>query len=176
VGLHRRLFFALWPDESVRQQIKSAPYPRLKPKTTPLENWHMTLVFLGPTTPEQQAGLERAAAMVSAKPFTMNLDTTGQFARARVAWLGCQRPHRELVFLQRSLEIALRESCPEHPAFATAVCPYCPHVTLYRHISERHVPEKVEPVHWPVSSFSLIESRPSERPVYQVLNSWNLTA
>jgi len=170
----RRLFFALWPDNSIRQQIKSAPYPRLKSKTTPLENWHMTLVFLGPTLPEQQAGLERAATTVSAKPFTMSLDITGQFMQARVAWLGCQHPHAGLASLQQSLESALRDCCPKHPAFVSGVRPYCPHVTLYRQVSEMHIPEKTGPVYWPVSSFCLIESRPAERPVYQVLNRWNL--
>ncbi len=171
----RRLFFALWPDNSIRQQIKSASYPRLKPKTTPLENWHMTLVFLGPTLPEQQGRLERAAATVRVEPFTLSLDITGQFARAQVAWLGCGHPGKELIALQGELESALRETCPEHPAFVSAVRPYCPHVTLYRHINDMHVPEKIEPVYWPVSSFCLIESRPAERPVYRVLNGWNLT-
>jgi 2'-5' RNA ligase len=172
----RRLFFALWPDNSIRQQIKSAPYPHLKPKTTPLENWHMTLVFLGPTLAEQRARLERAATTVHAKPFTLRLDITGQFSQARVAWLGCGYPGKELIVLQGELESALRKACPEHPAFVSVARPYCPHVTLYRHISNMHVPEKIEPVCWPVSSFCLIESRMAERPVYRVLNSWNLTA
>jgi 2'-5' RNA ligase len=172
----RRLFFALWPDNSIRQQIKSAPYPHLKPRTTPLENWHMTLVFLGPTLPEQQDRLEHAAATVRAKPFTLSLDITGQFARAQVAWLGCRHPRKELVALQGELESALSETCPEHPAFASVVRPYCPHVTLYRHVYDMHVAEEIEPVYWPVSSFCLIESRPADRPIYRVINSWDLTA
>lgn len=171
----RRLFFALWPDNSIRQQIESAPYPHLKPKTTRLENWHMTLVFLGSTLPEQQSRLECAAATVRVEPFTLNLDITGQFAQARVAWLGCRHPSKELFALQGELESALREACPEHPALVSAVRPYCPHVTLYRHVSNMYVPEKIEPVYWPVSAFCLIESRPAERLAYRVLNGWDLT-
>ncbi len=170
----RRLFFALWPENSVRQQIQSASFPHLKPRTTPRENWHMTLVFLGLTLPDQQLRLERAAARVNAKPFTLCLDTTGQFSSAQVVWLGCGHLHKELVSLQGKLESLLRDSCPEHPAFVSGVRPYCPHVTLYRHIRKRHIPEKIEAVNWPVSSFCLIESRPAERPIYRVLNRWNL--
>jgi 2'-5' RNA ligase len=173
---NRRLFFALWPEESIRRLIESAPYRHLKPKTTPPENWHMTLVFLGPTSAEQQARLGHAASKLVAESFTMSLDTTGQFKRAQVVWLGCQYPDRNLVKLQEKLESALRESCPEHPAFNSEMRLYCPHLTLYRHIRKSYSPERVAPIEWPVNSFCLIESRPDQRPVYQVLNSWNLDA
>jgi len=170
----RRLFFALCPDESVRRKIQQAPFPRLKPKMTPSGNWHMTLVFLGPTTDQQQRDFEQVAASVRVEPFTMNLDISGKFIRAGVAWFGCRHPHASLVGLQSKLAVGLREARPEHPAFAAAMRPYCPHVTLYRHVKKSLVPERIKPVPWPVDSFGLIESRPSERPVYRVLNRWYL--
>ena len=170
----RRLFFALWPDDGVRRLIREAPFPRLKPRTTPMENWHMTLVFLGPTSLEQQQVCEQVADTIDAAPFEVCLDYTGKFIRARVAWLGCSRPHPALVQLQADLEAGLRRACPEHSAFAEQPRPYCPHVTLYRKVGKPLVPEKIKPVRWAVDSFSLIESRPAERPVYRVLNSWQL--
>lgn len=174
MNLHRRLFFALWPEESIRRQIESASYRHLKPKTTPPENWHMTLVFLGPTAAEQQVRLEQAASRLEAEPFTISLGTTGQFKRAQVVWLGCQYPDRPLLKLQEKLESMLRESCPEHPSFSSEKRLYCPHLTLYRHIRMSYSPERIVPIEWPVNSFSLIESRPDQRPVYRVLNCWNL--
>ena len=170
----RRLFFALWPDDSVRRSIQAAPFPKLKPHTTPMENWHLTLVFLGPTTAAQQLTCERVADGVRADPFALELDITGKFIRAKVAWLGCSRPHPELVRLQTELESGLRWACPEHAAFVAQPRPYCPHVTLYRKVDKPLVPEKINPVRWAVDSFSLVESRPAEQPVYRVINSWKL--
>jgi 2'-5' RNA ligase len=176
MNCNRRLFFALWPKEAIRQQIKSASYSRLKPKTIPPENWHMTLVFLGPTPAEQRARLEQAASKLEAEPFTMSLDTTGQFKRAQVVWLGCQYPDRHLLKLQEKLESALRENCLEHPSFISEMRPYCPHLTLYRHIRKPYSPERIVPIEWPVDSFCLIESRPDQHPVYRILNRWELDA
>ena len=170
----RRLFFALWPDEDVRRRIREAPYPKLKPRTTPMENWHMTLVFLGSTSTQQRACCIEVADRIQGEPFELVLDMTGKFIRARVAWLGCSRPQPALVRLQAELESGLRQSCPDHPAFAERVRPYCPHVTLYRKVSKALVPEKIRPVRWPVDSFSLVESRPAERPVYRILKRWPL--
>ena len=170
----RRLFFALWPGEGVREQIQNADYPRLKDRTTPRENWHTTLVFLGPSSASQQEGFERAAATLSARPFELTLDVTGYFRKARVAWLGCQHPPSQLMDLQRELEHALRASCPRHPAFYAEERVFRPHLTLYRNI--RHSPRarQITPIHWAVSEFCLVESRPSERPVYTILKRWPL--
>ena len=170
----RRLFFALWPDDNVRRLISEAPYPRLKPRTTPMENWHMTLVFLGPTSPAQLTRCTAVADGIVAEPFVLELDMTGKFIRARVAWLGCSHPAPGLVRLQADLENGLRRACPDHPTFVERQRPYCPHVTLYRKVGKPLVPEKIKPVRWAVDSFSLVESRPSERPVYRILDSWQL--
>lgn len=174
MNTQRRLFFALWPDDPVRQQIKLAPYPHLKPKTTPIENWHLTLVFLGPTNTNQQLKFEQAADTVNADSFTLKLDITGQFERARVSWIGCRHLNRPLLELQKNLESGLREHCPKHPAFSSGPRPYHPHVTLYRHIRKACIPEKFTAVQWQVDSFCLIESRPSDCPVYRILKRWYL--
>jgi len=170
----RRLFFALWPDEGVRQRIATADYTHLKPQTTPMENWHMTLVFLGVTSVNQQARLEYAIEQIKVEAFDLSLDTTGQFMPAQVAWLGCQHPAPGLLRLQEKLERSLRKACPEHPAFASAPVPYCPHLTLYRNIRERQTPQTVTPVNWSVRHFHLIESCRGHRPVYRLLNRWAL--
>lgn len=172
----RRLFFALWPDIGVRRQIQSAPYPKLKPNTTPLEHWHLTLVFLGLTTSSQQRLFEGVADGIHAAQFELVLDITGMFARARVAWLGCSHPHAGLVKLQAELESGLRAACPDHPAFAERQRPFCPHVTLYRKVDKPMVPQKIRPVSWAVNRFNLVESRPAQRPVYRLLRSWELDA
>lgn len=181
---YRRLFFALWPDEEVRRQIESARFLRMQQSTTPRTHWHMTLVFLGMTSHQQQYRLERAAASVQAAPFDLLLDTWGYFARARVGWLGCRQPAQALLDFQRALESALRNACPTHSAFDGASYRYCPHVTLYRHVDAFSTSPEAKskeaaalvPVKWPVESFSLIESRRGKQPVYRTLNCWKLSS
>lgn len=172
----RRLFFALWPDAHVREQVQGADFPHLKPNTTPPENWHMTLVFLGPTSAAQQAGFERAVDALHSEPFDLSLDMLGYFPRARVAWLGCQHPPSRLLELQANLESALRASCPRHPAFLAEQKAYRPHLTLYRNIRNKPRARRMTPVSWQPGEFCLVESRPSERPVYRILNRWAIGA
>ena len=172
----RRLFFALWPDESVRQQIDSAAFPRLSQNRSPRAHWHMTLVFLGLTQTVQQRNLERAAASIVAAPFDLQLDTTGQFSRAHIGWLGCVQSSPALFNFQNRLESALRDCCPSHPAFVTAQHSFCPHITLYRHVKAYPRVVLAVPVNWRISSFSLIESRRGEKPVYRTLKNWSLVA
>ncbi len=169
-----RLFFALWPNQAVRAQIENSPFPRLKPNTTPRENWHITLLFLGPTTSSQRIKFEQAAATIQARSFTLSLDKFGQFGRARVAWLGCSQPPETLIEFQQHLESALRDACPDHTAFKKPVQPFKPHVTLYRHIKNKVPEARISPVEWNVREFCLIESRPDQRPVYRVLSKWQL--
>ena len=134
----------------------------------------MTLVFLGPTSPAQQELFEQAAGTVRSGAFEFGLDITGYFKKARVSWLGCQHPPEPLLELQRTLENALRAACPRHPAFIGRDGTYRPHLTLYRNIRQKPGVARFDPIHWPVSEFCLIESRPSERPVYRILNRWSL--
>lgn len=177
----RRLFFALWPDELVRQQIESTLLAQPQRNATPRAHWHMTLVFLGMTSRQQQSCLEKAATSVKARSFHLQLDTTGYFPHARVAWLGCRQYNQALQDFQGALEQALRNACPSHTAFDRPSHSFCPHVTLYRHVDSfpavSAFPEiEVEStsIKWPVRSFSLIESRRTGQPVYRTLNRWGL--
>jgi len=83
-----RLFFALWPGEAQCQALaqvqRQLPVPFGRP-THPLDI-HLTLVFLGPATPEQRQCAEAAAGRVQNPSFEVILDRVGSFPRARVLW------------------------------------------------------------------------------------------
>ena len=167
----RRLFLALWPDADTRQHLAAlaarAAGQRGQVHTA---NLHLTLVFLGATNRAQLLAYQSALADVVVPRFDLVLDQYGYWPKPRILWLGCHQTPPQLLALVADLQQRLR-SCgfvPERRAFQA-------HVTLARHFPgptpDWPLPT---PVHWPVSTFALVESRASEpgRQPYQVLQSW----
>lgn len=93
------------------------------------ENLHLTLAFVGPLSADRARELAGMLAGVEVAPFDWELDHTGVFERARVAWAGGRRSTRVKDLAQRAREI-LREL---RIAFDTK--PFEPHVTLLRNVS-----------------------------------------
>ncbi|WP_109489344.1 RNA 2',3'-cyclic phosphodiesterase [Occallatibacter savannae] len=90
------------------------------------DTWHITLQFLGETTPEKFECLTACLAQIRAVPVPIRLDNTGVFAKAGVFWAG--------VTVSPELRLLHKAVC-----VATASCgvqsddrPYRPHVTLAR--------------------------------------------
>lgn len=168
-----RLFFALWPDESVREAISR--YTRLLPpdigRVVPRYNWHMTLHFIGNTTFVEKDCLHSQAAKLEAKPFDLQIDCDGYFRKPEVAWLGCRHPPDALFDLQHNLG-RLISQCEYQPETR----PYSPHVTVVRKVSKK--PEVMSPgrIDWHVNRFVLIESVSEQDGVrYRVLEEYPLT-
>lgn len=55
-----RLFFALWPNATIRRRL-AAHCPR-HGRPVPPQNWHVTLVFLGTLAPAAWTALAEAVA------------------------------------------------------------------------------------------------------------------
>ncbi len=169
-----RLFFALWPDNSLRQamhdrfgEIRSLAR---RGRRVPRHNLHLTLHFLGNISLSRVSCFEECAARVRARPFELVLEPGGWFQRARVLWLGCRSVPAELLRLQSDLGLALSDCdyVPEARAFH-------PHVTMARKISGPVESFAIEAVHWPVDSFALIVSQPVDGGVrYRVRARYSL--
>ncbi len=169
----RRLFFALWPDEAVRERLRAAQaaMPPRGGRPVHVEDVHVTLVFLGTVDPERQACAERVAAAVRGAPCTLRIDQQGYWPQPRVAWCAPGETPEALRQLVRRLARALADC-----GFAPERRPYRPHVTLFRH--SRAVPTGPldEPFDWPATEFVLAASAPAgEGPRYRVLARWPLT-
>jgi len=125
----QRLFFAVWPDEGVREQLRAAQQglPRRGGRPVHVEDIHVTLAFLGQVDEEHRACMEQAAAGVRGAAFELLIDRQGYWPRPRVAWCApavIPEPLRDLVHrLNRALRPCGFE--PERRA-------YSPHVTLFR--------------------------------------------
>jgi 2'-5' RNA ligase len=150
-----RLFFALWPDEEVREHIGAFvdTIPAETGRVVPRYNWHMTLHFIGNTTFDEKACLDRQARKVQANAFDLTIDQTGFFKKSKVFWLGCENSPKALFDLQQNLgkKISQCEYGPE-------TRPYSPHITVARKVTEKPEFKLSSKIPWYVDRFVLIES------------------
>ena len=171
-GKRKRLFFALWPDAQVRSRLAAlqAALPRQQGSWVHPEDLHVTLQFLGPVEPAQQACIAEAAGAVRAEPFDLEIDRLDFWSRPRIVWAGVAGVPPQLDALVETLgrNLARCGFQPEKRA-------YRPHVTLLRKTTpiEKHALEK--PIPWHVDHFVLVESRPGgDPPWYRPLEGWKL--
>ena len=170
----RRVFFGLWPDDSVRAAIvkQFAQMPQYHAQATRMtpNNLHLTLHFIGHVDSVMLDCLQLAAQKVTADAFNLQLDCTGYFLPPKVFWLGCTQTSHALQLLHQQLSEVL------HPCgYVAESRAFSPHVSLLRKLQEPGEQVAVEAIDWPVQSFALIESLPSSSGVlYRPLQNYFL--
>jgi RNA 2',3'-cyclic 3'-phosphodiesterase len=166
--LRLRLFFALWPDDPVRNALAAAAAPLLEAcrgRRVAKRNYHLTLAFLGGVPARLLDGICAAAAGVGAEPFDLEFDSHGHWAGPRVAWLGCRQPPTAADALAQALWTVL-----EPLGFRPDTRPFRPHLTVLRGCARCDWPGPVAPVGWPVRDFVLVRSETLPAgPRYEVL-------
>lgn len=171
----KRVFFALWPDDSVRSDIESAfnhsTFSAANKLSYSLQNLHLTLHFMGRLELTVIDELASAASSVHAPSFELVLNRFGLFADANVLWLGPEEVPDELLILHQQLQKILQASHLKIDSRA-----YQPHVSLLRKFrASPDLMEKADDVHWVVRKFALIESVQSAAGViYQPLAEFSL--
>lgn len=173
------MFFALWPDEALRQRIDEATQHlaaahatrgrRLSP-----QRYHLTLQFLGdfaPLLPSVVDGAIAAAEDVRGAAFELSLDRSGNFGGTRVGWLGPTRTPAGLQQLWEALGRALAGRGVPVRSTATLT----PHVTVLRDMRQPLPAAAIPPLPWAVDEFVLIDSRPGHGD-YAVRHRWPLRA
>lgn len=164
----KRVFFALWPDETARQQImgcfRQSVFASQPGRPLTAENLHLTLHYMGQLELPLIAELQQAAAQIEQPVFSLRLDRFGSFPAAGVLWLGCSQPPEALVHLHQILAKRLLAAGiePEQRSFQ-------PHVTLMRHYKQALTAEQsslAQPLDWAVKQFALLESVSSKQGVY----------
>ena len=170
-----RLFFALWPEQPLAEQIHyavQAPLRNSDGKRVPECNFHITLVFYGSADARQRACLELAADKITARRFNLNLSQLGYFAKPKVIWLAPDDIPDALTQLQFDLSQVLVEQC----AYQAEQRPYRPHLTLARKSRQAPSEKVIDAVSWQVHRFVLVQSitRP-EGAEYRVLKEWELS-
>ena len=168
-----RLFFALWPNETLRGRLHATANDisiEATARRVPRNNLHLTLHFIGNVYFEELACLQRQARRVSVDKFRFDIDCQGFFSKPRVAWLGCREVPAALDELQAQLGRQLR-LCGYEPEKRR----YHPHVTVARKIDSAGDAEEFDPISWMVGEFALIEVQQVPRGVqYRVVETYPL--
>ncbi len=168
-----RSFFALDLDKKSKENIRLWRDVQLKDvgKAVHKNNFHITLVFLGNISEQQNTSIIKLASSINCKRFTLKLNKTGHWKKPGILWLApIVQPEQlgDLVF-------KLKESAHK-VGLESEERAYKPHLTLarkckYQPENNINVPEfKLEFNH-----FKLFESISTENGVrYQSIQSWPL--
>lgn len=169
----QRLFFALWPETELQQQMAKAAaalLPRDAGRPVRAENLHCTLVFLGGVDADQRLCVEDVAARVQAQRFGLVFNRFGYFRRPQVAWLGCTVTPPALRTLVADLSYGA-EAC----GFPLEQRPYEVHLTVARKLRRDPGRPPLIPIAWEVERFALVESVSEDDGVhYHPLRFWDL--
>ena len=169
-----RLFFALWPDDDIRNNIdhrfSSAPQYTSNGRILHRDNLHITLHFIGNVSHQSMLCLQQAALSVDAKSFQLTLNHFDYFKKAKVFYMGLQELKPALTALHESLGDAL--SVCDYKIESRV---YNPHVTLMRKLLHAGELVKFAPIFWSVKDFVLVESISIESGVrYEVRQRYPL--
>ena len=171
----KRLFFALWPDESTRLALgaageAAAAAAGIRGRRTPLRRIHLTLLFLGDLDEAGEARARAVADTAARTPaFDLTLDQVGSFPRSRVLWVGTREAPAELTRLWFALRDGLAGLASEHNRGALV-----PHVTCWRDIDRPLPTAPIAPIRWRVDGFVLVHSTLGVPPQYHVVSHWPL--
>lgn len=165
-----RVFFALWPDDSVRSELACcAKGLDAGGRIVPAAHLHLTLAFLGVQKGSAVERLARRASIIPVIPLTLNLDLLGYFARPQVAWIGPRHsPSALAAWQQQVVDLCLSEGITGTNAV------FRPHVTLRRFVQGPREPKIHEPpIIWSVRRWALVESGNEGKPGrYRILAEW----
>lgn len=159
-GRSRRLFFALWPDETVRAATVSATARAVAAaggRPVPPDSLHVTLAFLGSLPTERVADVLAAARSVRAAAGAQTFDRIAQWGRGGPLVLEATRLEPALERLQSALANALLGA-----NFALDRRAFRPHITLSRQPARRLPPAPPDvpggALAWPYAAFVLVDS------------------
>ena len=196
----RRLFFALWPDEAMRDAMAQATREAALGsggRPVPAANLHVTLAFLGSVAQRRLARLREVARAAALDPAVA--DPRGRAGPREASSVSADRPGEALALAFDHLEYwrgaqLLCAAPAESPAWTAALAgrlqarlaesgfapdlkSFRPHVTVARKIERPGPVGRMPEVTWRFTELVLVESRTlPEGPLYSVAASWPLWA
>lgn len=152
----KRLFFALWPSDRQRDQLRNAisPVAKLVEGTAVYRGeWHVTLAFLGEFPEARIPDLLNAVGVIPFEPFRLRFDRCEYWPRPKIAVLAAQTVPSELARIVQWLDTLLVEAgvVEERKTFR-------PHITVVKRARPFETQRLAQPavVEW--TGFELIES------------------
>jgi RNA 2',3'-cyclic 3'-phosphodiesterase len=168
-----RLFFAFWPDDSMREVLAHATRKAARAsggRPVPAENLHSTVAFLGSVPDDRLPSVVIAASELQHAPLLLTFDRLEHWAKPALLCLGCTKSQQSASDLAASLSKLLIGQ-----GLAPDLKPYRPHVTIARKVARPHEIGAVHPIEWCIDQLALVESvTPPGGPRYTVLQQWPL--
>jgi RNA 2',3'-cyclic 3'-phosphodiesterase len=169
----RRLFFALWPSEVLREQLAAASrhiVARGGGRSIPPQNFHITLAFLGSVAATQVPAVTAAAAAIEGAPLQLSIERLEVWRSAGILCLTPAPSPPLSDFVDRlRIKLLAQQVEPDQKEFR-------PHVTLARDWRDFGVEGSVGPFEWRADEFVLIESAATrDGSSYRIIGRWPLT-
>lgn len=156
-----RLFVSLPLPPPVREHLARALDGF---RTTTVEQWHVTLAFVGEWDDPDLLVPGLAEAAAESPPLDLHLESGGTFAR--VLWVGVGGDVAGLHRLAASVAQACRAA-----GVPLERRPYRPHVTVAHRPRHLHVLDSYRGPAWTASSLDLVQSVLGKRAVHTVLRT-----
>jgi 2'-5' RNA ligase len=155
----QRLFFALNPSPVVRQQLDAVRLQMgiVGARPVPVENLHVTLVFLGQVESSRIESLLGLMTRLDPPGCELVIDRSGWFRRPRAGWIGCSDVPAQALAFQQALENGVQKL-----GFSLDAQPWKPHVTVYRKMRMAPAIVPFKPIRWQLDSYNLMASE--QRP------------
>jgi 2'-5' RNA ligase len=159
----KRIFFALWPNDRQREQLRNVISPAAKEvegAAVYRGSWHVTLAFIGDYPEYLIHSIQSAAEEIEFEPFRMRFDKTEYWPRPKIAVLATQSVPPELQRLVTALNTLLSDAGiePESRTFR-------PHITIVNKARPFETQRLAQPALIEWSGFELIESISEPRGV-----------
>jgi len=160
-----RAFFAITPDADTCLHIQhwcQQNWPALE-RPVPVQNYHLTLAFLGDITTRQFDNIELWMQQQAAPEFSLSLDQLGYWPDSHVLWIG---PSSAPAALQQ-----LAKDCNQAAArngIKVTKKRYQPHLTLARRVTQPPAAALIDAsFDFVIDGFQLYESsRRAQGPLY----------
>jgi 2'-5' RNA ligase len=132
------------------------------------ENLHLTMAFIGETSPKKLDRIKMILETVSFMPFEVTIERLGTFSRGTLWWAGL-REDKPLMNLQYEIEFKFA-----HCGFEMPGGQYIPHITLGREVMTDTKPWQIEPFRDTVTKIDLMKSeRVGGKLIYTTIYSRN---
>ena len=163
-----RLFVSLRPPPAATGHLARALAGL---RTTRVEQWHLTLAFLGEVPDAEPLRRGLAAAATTSAPLVLRLRGGGTFRGAGVLYAGVAGDLDGLHALAADVRAACR-----HAGLALDARPFRPHLTVARRLPpDPGVLAAYEGPSWTASELELVLSRSGRQVEHEVLDRWSLT-
>lgn len=158
-----RVFFAISPSKTVQKQLAHQAKllaPICGGRQIVMPHFHLTLVFLGNVSVQRIETLQHIMRNIAAQKFALCLDKISYWKHNQIIYLHAKQFPAELFDLVAALQSTLSKA-----EFVFDRRVYKPHITLFRKAAHSVNTELINPIHWPVSEWTLLQSKPTQTGV-----------